>query len=134
MQNNRSLPFFGRLLISIIFIIAGIAKIVNYSEAELSLEYKGISPAALYIFIALVMELVGGTLLLLGWFTRVSCWILLIFLVPTTLIFHSFWLYDGAESSLQLSMFLKNLAIFGGLLLVLSFGPGEWSIDAHTKE
>lgn len=134
MQKNSVLAFFGRLLISIIFIIAGIAKIANFTDAQLSLEYRAISPAAIYIFIAMVMELVGGILLLIGWYTKISCWILMIFLIPVTLIFHSFWQYEGAEAALQFSLLLRNLAIFGGLLLILAFGPGHWSIDAYSKE
>lgn len=134
MLKTAILSFFGRFLISIIFIIAGVGKILNFSDAELSLEYFNISPAGLYIFIAMIMELIGGILVLLGWNTKIGCCILMIFLIPTTLIFHAFWQYEASEASLQLSLFLRNFSIFGGLLLLFAFGPGEWSIDAHSKE
>jgi putative oxidoreductase len=123
------LPFLGRLLISLIFIIAGIGKIVGFREAVESLRNAGVGGAFWLIIIGLLMELVGGILLLIGWYTRVAIVILMIFLLPTTFIFHSFWNFTGAEATLQLLFFLKNLTIYGGLLAFFSFGPGRWSID-----
>ncbi|MFC2049288.1 DoxX family membrane protein, partial [Chlamydiota bacterium] len=79
---------------------------------------------------AILFELVGGLLILLGWYTRIGVYILMIFLVVTTLILHGFWGIEGHERAMQISHFLKNTAIFGGLLLLLSYGPGKWSLDA----
>ncbi len=123
-------PFFGRFLISLIFILAGVGKALDFKGAVDSLASTGIPGASVWIFIALVMELVGGILLLLGWFTPFAVYVLMIFLLPVTFIFHGFWNYPDAERALQLSIFLRNLTIYGGLLLLLSFGPGRWSIDA----
>ncbi|MFZ0564872.1 MAG: DoxX family protein [Chlamydiales bacterium] len=123
-------PFFGRLLISLIFILGGIGKIIDFKGASDSLSSMGVSGSDIYISIGLLVELIGGILLLIGCYTRFAVYILMIFLFPTTFIFHSFWLYRGVEASMQLSTFLKNLAIFGGLFLILSYGPGNWSIDA----
>ena len=123
-------PFFGRLLISLIFILAGISKIFDFQSTSEALRNMGIQKAEIFIVIAILMELIGGILLLLGWHTRAAIYILMIFLLPTTLIFHSFWHYQGAEMKVQLSNFLKNLTIYGGLLLLLSYGPGRWSVDA----
>lgn len=77
------------------------------------------------------MELVGGILLILGWYTHLAVYILMIFLLPTTLIFHGFWNYVGVDAALQFSIFLKNLVIYGALLLLLSYAPGRWSLDAR---
>lgn len=123
-------PFFGRLLISLIFIFGGIGKIIDFRGASDALSSMGVPGADVYIFIGLLMELIGGILLLTGCYTRLGVYLLMIFLFPTTFIFHSFWIYSGAEMSLQLSIFLRNLAVFGGLLLLLSYGPGCWSVDA----
>lgn len=132
-KQHAAAPFFGRLLISLIFILAGIGKIVDFQGASDALRTFGIRGADAFIFIGLLMELVGGILLLLGWHTKIGIYILMIFLLPTTLIFHGFWGYEGAEMALQLSLFLKNLTIYGGLLAFLSFGPGNWSVDAARK-
>lgn len=123
-------PFFGRLLISLIFILGGIGKIVDFRGASDALRSLGVSGAEIYIFIGLLMELVGGILILLGLYTRLGVYILMIFLFPTTLLFHGFWNYSGVDMALQLSIFLRNLAIYGGLLMLASYGPGRWSIDA----
>ena len=127
---HGALPFFGRLLISLIFILAGLGKIIDFQGAVDTLSSVGIGGTSIFIFIALLMELIGGILLLIGWFTRIAIWLLMIFLLPTTLIFHGFWNYTGPEMALQLSIFLKNLTIYGGLFAFYSYGPGRWSLDA----
>ncbi len=128
--SHGAAPFFGRLLISLIFILAGLGKIVDFPGAVDALQSVGIRGASVFVFVGLLMELIGGLLLLLGWHTRLGIIILMIFLFPTTLIFHGFWSYTGAEMALQLSIFLKNLTIYGGLLAFYSYGPGRWSVDA----
>ncbi|MCC5832122.1 MAG: DoxX family protein [Chlamydiales bacterium] len=126
---HGGVPFLGRLLISLIFILSGLGKILDFQGAVEQLRGYEIDLAYFFILIALLLQLIGGILLLLGWFTRFAVVILMIFLLPTTLIFHGFWNYTGDKMELELVMFLKNLAIFGGLLAFFSFGPGRWSID-----
>lgn len=123
-------PFIGRLLISIVFILAGIGKIIDFRGATETLNSMGIVGAKYFMLAALLLELVGGLLLLLGWYTRVGIIILMIFMFPVTFMFHAFWNYSGAEMAMQISNFLKNLAIYGGLFAFYSFGPGRWSVDA----
>ncbi|MCS7271144.1 MAG: DoxX family protein, partial [Gemmataceae bacterium] len=55
--------------------------------------------------------------------------LLIVFLIPATVIFHNFWAFEGQEQQMQMIMFLKNLAILGGLLLVVGFGAGAYSLD-----
>lgn len=134
MQEKRctrggALPFLGRFLISLIFILAGLGKIFDFKGAVDIMQSFGIGGAKFFILIGLLMELIGGILLLIGWQTRLAIWILMIFLLPTTLVFHAFWNFKGVEMALQLSNFLKNLAIYGGLIGFLSYGPGKWSLD-----
>lgn len=124
--------FLGRLLLSMIFILAGLSKLFMFNEAVDALKGAGIqSGTHIYIAIALIMEILGGLMILFGCFTRLGCWILMVFLLPTTLIFHAFWRYQGIEYALQIANFLKNLAIYGGLILLVSYGPGRWSVDAR---
>ena len=130
--NNSSgaAPFFGRLLISLIFILAGVMKIFIFPETVSALEAAGIRLANMFTAVALLLELIGGLLVLAGWHTRIGVYLLMIFLLPTTLIFHGFWNFQGHELAEQMSHFLKNMAILGGLLLLWSYGPGRWSVDA----
>ena len=68
--------------------------------------------------------------LILGYKTRFGASLLLIFLIPSTLIFHDFWNVTETEFMTQQILFLKNLAIFGGLLNILSIGPGGLAFDS----
>lgn len=126
--------FLGRLLISLIFILGGIGKIIDFQGAKALLASVGIDGGGIYTFLALLLELVGGILLLLGWKTKYGIYLLMIFLIPATFIVHGFWNYQGVDMVIQFQMFLKNLAIYGGLLAFLSFGPGKWSLDAACEK
>lgn len=136
--------FLGRFCLSIIFLDSSINKFLNLqpmADAFISSVYnlmnhgvgvewiqKGgeifLPYSNILIIIAGTIELLGGLLILLGIYVRFGAFLLLIFLIPATLVFHHFWYLEGDERLLQSIMFLKNLAIFGGLLLVLAFGKG----------
>jgi len=109
---------FGRILLSLLFILSALSKIGGWNELVQQMTAKGIPLAPAFLAAALFIELVGGLSLLFGFYPRLGAWLLILFLVPTTLIMHNFWAYTGAEQQLQLVNFLKNLAIIGGLLLV----------------
>lgn len=132
-SNHTAAPFFGRLFISLIFVLSSLGKIFNFQETVSALESFGIKGGAIFIAIAILFELGGGLLVLLGWYTRLGVYALMIFLLPATLIFHAFWNHSDTERMVQMAMFLKNITIYGGLLLLLSYGPGKWSLDARCS-
>jgi len=141
---QKFLCLLGRICFSVIFILAGIQKILNWDATEqmlvnqmldvLSKSYQHgwaktlfdlILPLApTLLVIATIAELGGGLLVLLGFQVRLGAFALCLFLIPTTLLFHNFWALEGSEKQLQMIMFLKNLSIFGGGLLLLAFGKG----------
>lgn len=123
-------PFLGRLLLSLVFLFAGVSKIFNLEAAVDAFVQLEIGGAYLYTLFGLTFEIVGALLILFGWYTRIGCIILMVFLFPATVIFHAFWDFEGPMRVLQQAMFLKNLAIYGGLVLLASYGPGKWSLDA----
>lgn len=132
----------ARFLISAIFLAGAIHKILNWSDAEKNLmnvlcdwQFQvGFSDQAqdcfaalvpwtpLLLVIATLFELVGGLLLLLGVREKLGATLLVLFLIPATILFHSFWFLDGPARELQIVMVMKNLAILGGLFLVLLHG------------
>lgn len=126
---NRFSPPLGRLLLSLIFITSGINKILNFSGTAGYMESKGMPLVPLFLTAAIVLELAGGLSLLLGFKARVGALLLIVFLIPTTLIFHNFWALEGADRQMQMIHFMKNLAILGGLLVVFGLGPGPVSLD-----
>lgn len=127
------LIFIGRLCIATIFILAGVSKFINFDQTAAYMASKGLTMIPLFLFGAAAIEILGGLSLVLGYRTRLGAAILLLFLIPTTIIFHDFWNLSGAEYSEQQINFLKNLAIFGGLLYVLNYGSGKLACDTFCK-
>jgi putative oxidoreductase len=120
----------GRILLSAIFIIAGLMKFADWQGTAQYMEAKHVPLIPVLLPIAALVEICGGLALLLGLGSRWMALALFLFLTPTTLVFHNFWAYVGVEQQYQMQHFLKNLAIMGGLALIVGLGPGSASFDA----
>ena len=123
----------GRLLLAVIFILSGLSKIPGWEGTLGYMATKGIPAPGLFLFCAIVIELIAGICLLVGYRSRESALLLFLYLVPVTLIMHKFWGLAPADSQMQLINFLKNVAIMGGLLQVVAFGPGVISVDYKKR-
>jgi putative oxidoreductase len=128
-QGNRFVPLLGRILLALIFLISGLGKIFDWQGTAGYMASKGMPLIPFFLLGAIVLELAGGLAVLLGFKARIGALLLIVFLIPATLIFHNFWTLTGMERQIQMIMFLKNLAIMGGLLLVVGLGPGPLSLD-----
>jgi putative oxidoreductase len=120
----------GRLLLSAIFLLSGANKLMQWEQTAGQMRGEGMVYVPLFLVAAVVFELGGGLSLLLGLKARLGALALIAFLVPVTLIFHDFWQYQGDAQMTQMIHFMKNSAILGGLLAVLTHGAGPVSIDA----
>ena len=116
----------GRVLLALMFVLAGFNKISTYSGVQGYMESVGVPGALLPVVIAL--ELIGGLILMLGWHTRLTAFLLAGFTILATLIFHS-----NIGDQTQFLFFMKNLSIAGGLLLVVSHGAGPYSVDNRQR-
>jgi putative oxidoreductase len=114
----------GRILLILIFLQSGIGKIGNFEGTAKFMASNGMPYANFFLVGAILFELVGSIAVILGYFTRFGALLILIFLVPTTLIFHT-----NFADQVQMIMFMKNVSMFGGCLILLSQGPGRLSID-----
>jgi putative oxidoreductase len=121
------LPLAGRILLSAIFLLSGISKISAPPAALAYISAVGLPFAHLGLAIAIVVELVGGVALVLGYRTRLVASVLALFTVATALAFHS----NLADQN-QFFHFFKNLAMAGGLLQVVAYGAGRFSLDARN--
>jgi putative oxidoreductase len=132
MPNSSSsiVPLFGRILLSSVFILSGISKITAFAMEEGYVVAKHLPLPAVALTIALVIELAGGLALLAGWFTKFTAWIVFLYMIPTTFLFHNFWAMQGMDRYDNTIHFQKNLAIMGGLLLLAAFGAGAYSVDS----
>jgi putative oxidoreductase len=127
---NSVLLLAGRILLALIFLLAGIGKLVDWSATERMMTDHGMIGVSFLLPAAAFLEISGGLALLAGWATRPAAFALFLFLIPTTLIFHNFWAYDGLAQQNQMQNFMKNLAIMGGLLELAAAGAGAYAIDA----
>jgi putative oxidoreductase len=123
-------PLAGRLLISTIFIFSGLGKVGTHAAMAGFAASKGLPAADLAIWLAAAVEILGGLSILLGFQARIGAWLLFLFLIPTSVLFHNFWAMQGMEKMDNQAHFFKNVAIMGGLLFVATFGAGAYSIDA----
>jgi putative oxidoreductase len=76
-----------------------------------------------------VIELGGGLAIVAGWRTRWAALALAVFLIVISPIFHNFWAMQGEEQMMNQAMFMKNVSMLGGFLLLYAFGPGKYSVD-----
>lgn len=120
----------GRICISLMFIIAGIVHIMHYQDVSAMLA-KALPNMNWLLIVGIILELLGGILVLLGWLTRFGAVLLLIFTILVAVIMHMFWTQHAEiAQAYRYFEFLKNLTIFGGLLYVLAFGAGRFGFDS----
>ncbi len=127
---NGIVSLFGRVLLSVIFILSGFSKLFIFHSIAGMLGGKGFPLASVAAGIAIAIEIIGGLAILTGFKAKVAAWIVFLYLIPTTLLFHNFWTMQGPMRADNQIHFLKNLAIMGGLLLLASNGAGRLSFDA----
>jgi putative oxidoreductase len=122
----------GRILFSAIFIMSGF---LHFSQAEIGYAAQaGVPMARLLVPASGLLALAGGLSILLGYRAKIGGWLLVLFLVPVTLMMHNFWaVKDPMMAQMQMAMFLKNVTIIGGALLISQFGTGELSLDARRN-
>jgi putative oxidoreductase len=126
-------PLAGRILLCTIFLLSGITKFIDWQGTATYMATKGLRLIPILLPIAAAAEFAGGLAILLGSKSRLAAFLLFLYLIPTTLIFHNFWAQAGAEQTNQMHHFLKNLAIMGGLALMVGLGPGSFSIDGWNR-
>jgi putative oxidoreductase len=112
----------ARVFIGQIFLLAGISKIGAYAGTQGYMESVGV-PGMLLPAVILV-EVVGGLAVIAGWKTRWASYALAGFSVAAAILFHA-----NFADQIQMIMFMKNIAISGGLLLLAALGAGAYSID-----
>ena len=119
----------GRILLAVPFVVSGYGKIGAFAATAAVMAGKGLPLPEVLLALAIVIELGGGLALVIGWMTRWAALAIIGFTVVATLVFHNFWAVPAAEAQMQMIQFMKNLAIMGGMLCIVAFGAGRYSID-----
>ncbi len=122
------LPALGRLLLAVIFLLSGVGKIFAPGPTQAYIASAGLPLPFVAYGLAILVEVGGGLLLVFGYQTRTVALVLAAFTIATALGFH----HDFADQK-QMTHFLKNVAIAGGLLQVVAFGAGRFSLDARSR-
>lgn len=118
-------PTVGRILLALIFIMSGYSKIGGFAGTQGYMESFGVPGALLPVVIA--TELLAGIALIVGWQTRIAALLLAGFTLLTAFIFHT-----NFADQVQYLFFMKNLAIAGGMLVLVAHGPGPLAVDTRA--
>jgi len=122
----------GRLLFAVIFVMAGAnhfnKQTIGYAASQ------GVPLASIAVPLSGVLAIVGGLSILLGYRAKLGAWLIVLFLIPVTLMMHKFWtVSDPMMAQIQMVMFMKNVSMLGGALLISHFGAGPFSLDARRS-
>jgi putative oxidoreductase len=122
----------ARVLLSSPFLYSGVDKCRRWSAAQREVAASGLPWPTLLHLVTVVVQLGGGLFLLLGIEARLGALLLSFFLIPVTVMYHPFWKRSGAELVVEADHFLSNLAIIGGLLVIIVLGSGPISLIDHS--
>ncbi|SNX59331.1 putative oxidoreductase [Nitrosomonas ureae] len=121
---NKISQLVARIFLGQIFVISGFLKISGYEGTQGYMEAMGVPGMLLPLVIAL--EVVGGFAIVTGWQTKRVSMVLAAFTLAAAMIFHS-----DFSDQIQMIMFMKNMAITGGFMLLMAYGAGAYSIDGY---
>ena len=130
MEGAGPIALLGRFLFALIFLTAAPN---HFSSQTIAYAASQGVPLAL-IAVPLVIALVGGLSILLGYRAKIGAWLLVLFLAAVTPMLHNFWtVTDPMMRQMQMIMFMKNVSMLGGALFITQYGAGPWSLDARRK-
>jgi putative oxidoreductase len=128
-DNSSAVALTGRVLLSAIFLLSGASKLAAPGATIAYIGSAGLPLPALAFVAAAAVELGGGLALVLGYRTRIAAALLALFSLMAALTFHS-----ALSDQNQFIHFFKNIAMAGGLLQVVAFGPGRFSLDGRWSK
>ncbi len=130
---ERYLPLLGRLGIAWLFVPAGIGKLLGFQGTVGYIASKGLPMPSVLAAIALLIEIFGGLAVLVGYKTRWAAGALVLFTVCAALFFHNYWAVPAEQTMMQQINFNKNIGIAGGLLFLIAWGAGRFSVDRRAR-
>jgi putative oxidoreductase len=121
----------GRIALAVLFLSSAVAHSVFWSASVQETIAGGIPAPVASLTLGLGLEYVGGVMVLLGLRTRIGATLLIVFMVFATAYFKDFW-SSATPDPAQIQAFLVNVAVIGGLLILLASGPGPISLDKRA--
>lgn len=122
----------GRVLFGLIFVLAGPN---NFSSQTIAYAAShGVPLASFVVPFSGLLAILGGLSILLGYRAKIGAWFIALFLIGVTPMMHNFWVVsDPMAHQMQFIMFMKNVSMLGGALLISQLGAGPWSLDSRQK-
>jgi len=119
----------GRILFSFIFVMTIMG---HFSKQDIIYATAaGVPLASITVPASGIIAFLGGLSIAFGYKAKWGAWLIVLFLVPITLMMHNFWAApDKMAAQMQLAMFIKNISILGGALMIAYFGTGPLSLDS----
>ena len=121
-------PVTGRFLIALIFLLSGIGKIGGFAQTAGFMAGKGLPMVEVLLVLSIIIEIGAALMLIVGWQARLGAAALFLWMIPVTLVFHNFWAAPAAQQQIEMGMFMKNIAMMGGLLYIMAYGSGRFSV------
>lgn len=121
----------ARLLIVALFLPAGIGKLTGFDGTVGYIASAGLPLAAVGAALAVAVEIGASLALLAGFGTRIAAVVLAVFTLAASVFFHAYWLVPADQAYVNQLLFFKNIAVVGGLLMLVAYGAGRWSLDAR---
>lgn len=118
----------GRVLLSLIYLMSGFGKLTDRTGTIQYIESAGLPLPSVAYLLAVACELGGGLAVLAGFKARIAAAVMCVFTLAAALGFHS----NFADPNMMIH-FMKNVAIAGGFLMIVAFGPGRLSVDEHMS-
>lgn len=130
-NQNDLLSLVGRILLGLVFFMGGIGKLMGFAGAVQYATGAGMPMPQVGVAIGAAIEIIAPLMLLVGFKTRWAALALIVFTLVANFVFHQFWAMEGAAKMNNQITFLKNLAMVGGLMMLMVAGPGRYSMDAR---
>jgi len=131
-QASGLVTFLGRFLFVLIFLLSGPRHFLSQTIAYAA--KQGVPMAQIAVPFSGLLAVIGGLSILLGYRAKVGAWLIALFLIGVTPLMHAFWsVTDPMMYQIQFVMFMKNISMLGGALLISQYGSGPWSLDSRRS-
>ncbi len=124
----------GRLLLALMFVLSGVGKLANIDGTAGYIASVGLPATTALALLAGAFEVLAALALAIGWKAQWAALALALFTLLASLLFHNFWALPADQAFMQQLMFMKNLSVAGGMLMVAALGAGPMSLDTRRTD
>ncbi len=124
-------PLVARVLLAQVFVLTGITQALAFDRTSTFMFNRGLPLPDVLLACAILLEVAGGIMLVAGYKVRWVAAAFAAFTLVATFVFHPFWAVEVGRFANEVNNFMKNLALMGGLIYVMAYGPGPISVDGE---